>query len=272
MFQREIQGRLNIYKSPLLNNQRGQGLVHGFSSRAGGFSSGIYSSLNLGLTSGDEVMDVRQNRMLFATTLGIAPERVVCGRQVHSTNIARVGKAEGGRGFLDAAAALPDTDGLVTNERGVALMTLYADCVPVLFYDPVQKVIAVCHCGWRGTVGKIAAKMVKLMVADYGCNAADVLAAIGPSISRAAYEVDTPVLEQFWQAFSFAEQLITPVDDSHGKVDLWEANRLQLLEVGLQEQNIDVSGLCTVQHQQAFFSHRAHHGKTGRNGAMLMMM
>ena len=105
MFQREIQGRLNIYKSPLLNKQRGQGLVHGFSSRAGGFSSGIYSSLNLGLTSGDEVMDVRQNRMLFATTLGIAPERVVCGRQVHSTNIARVGKAEGGRGFLDAAAA-----------------------------------------------------------------------------------------------------------------------------------------------------------------------
>ena len=121
-------------------------------------------------------------------------------------------------------------------------------------------------------MGKIAAKMAQLMAADYGCNAADVLAAIGPSISRAAYEVDTPVLEQFRQVFSFAEQLITPVDDNHGKVDLWEANRLQLLEVGLQEQNIDVSGLCTVQHQQAFFSHRAHHGKTGRNGAMLMMM
>ena len=270
MFQREEQGRLTIYKSPLLKEQRE--LVHGFSSRTGGFSTGVYNSLNLGLASGDVLANVQKNRTLFAATLGITPEQVVCGRQVHSTNIAKVGKAEGGRGFLEAATALPDTDGLVTNQRGVALMTLNADCVPVLFYDPVQNVIAACHCGWRGTVGKIAAKMATLMVADYGCNAADILAAIGPSISRAAYEVDTPVLEQFRQAFSFADQLITPVDDEHGKVDLWEANRLQLLAVGLQEQHIDVSGLCTVQQEQTFFSHRAHHGKTGRNGAMLMMV
>lgn len=270
MFQRQIQGRLEIYKSPLLLNQRG--LVHGFSSRAGGFSSGVYSSLNLGLTSGDVLMDVRQNRMLFATTLGIGPERVVCGRQVHSTHIAQVGKDQAGQGFLDAAQALPDTDGLVTNERGVALLTLYADCVPVLFYDPVQKVIGVCHCGWRGTVGKIAAKMVQCMVQHYGCQAEQICAAIGPSISRAAYEVDQPVLEQFRQAFSFADQLITPVDATHGKVDLWEANRLQLIEAGMVSNRIDVSGLCTFQHNRTFFSHRADRGKTGRNGALLMML
>lgn len=162
---------------------------------------------------------------------------------------------------MDAAQALPDTDGLVTNERGVALLTLYADCVPVLFYDPVQKVIGVCHCGWRGTVGKIAAKMVQCMVQQYGCQAEQICAAIGPSISRAAYEVDQPVLEQFRQAFSFADQLITPVDATHGKVDLWEANRLQLIEAGMVSNRIDVSGLCTFQHNRTFFSHRADRGK-----------
>lgn len=270
MFQREIQGRLAIYKSPLLKMQ--QGLVHGFSSRAGGYSREPFASLNLGLTSGDQLMDVRQNRLLFATTLGIGPERVVCGRQVHSTNIAQVSQAEMGSGFLEAAQALPDTDGLVTNERGIALLTLYADCVPVLFYDPLQRVIAVCHCGWRGTVGKIAAKMAALMVKEYGCQPEQICAAIGPSISKAVYEVDTPVLEQFYQAFSFADQLIDPVDDTHGNIDLWEANRLQLLEAGLQKEHIDVSGLCTFKNHQHFFSHRAENGKTGRNGALLMML
>lgn len=270
MFQRTIQGRLAIYQSPLLKMQ--QGLVHGFSSRVGGYSRKPFDSLNLGLTSGDQVMEVRQNRMLFATTLGIGPERIVCGRQVHSTNIAQVGRTEMGRGFLDAAQALPDTDGLVTNERGIALMTLYADCVPVLFYEPVQRVIAVCHCGWRGTVGRMAAKMVRCMVEAYGCKAEAICAAIGPSISKAAYEVETPVLEQFYQAFDFADQLIEPVDEAHGKVDLWEANRLQLLEVGLQSEHIDVSGLCTFQNHQHFFSHRAGQGNTGRNGALLMML
>lgn len=270
MFQRELQGRLAIFKSPLLSRQ--QGLVHGFSSRNGGYSRGSYASLNLGLTSGDALSDVRQNRLLFAATLGIGPEQVVCGRQVHSTNIAPVGRAQLGRGFLDAEQALPDTDGLVTDEHGVALLTLFADCVPVLFYEPKEQVIGVCHCGWRGTVGKIAAKMVQIMVQDYGCRPQMICAAIGPSISRDAYEVDEPVLVQFQQAFSFAERLITPVDDTHGKVDLWEANRLQLLEAGLAEQNIDVSGLCTFQNHQTFFSHRADQGQTGRNGALLMMV
>ena len=270
MFQRELQGRLAVFKSPLLRQQRG--LVHGFSSRGGGYSRGAYASLNLGLTSGDNLMEVRQNRLLFATTLGIGPERVVCGRQVHSTNIAQVGKGQMGRGFLDAAQALPDTDGLVTDAHGVALLTLFADCVPVLFHDPVRQVIGVCHCGWRGTVGKIAAKMAGLMVQAYGCQPENICAAIGPSISRDAYEVDLPVLTQFRQAFSFADALITPVDDTHGKLDLWEANRLQLLEAGLLAQHIDVSGLCTFQNHQTFFSHRADQGNTGRNGALLMML
>lgn len=270
MFQREIQGRLHIYKSNLLRQQ--SGLVHGFSSRTGGYSRGFFSSLNLSLTTGDDVLDVRQNRLLFATTLGIGPERVVCGTQVHSTNIARVGAEDGGKGFLDAATGIADTDGLVTDERGVALMTLFADCVPVLFHDPVARVIAVTHCGWKGTVGGIAAKMAGLMAGEYGCDVRNIRAAIGPSISKDAYEVDTPVIEQFREAFSFAERLIDQVDDTHARIDLWEANRLQLIEAGLQENHIEVSGLCTFRNNSTFFSHRADGGKTGRNGALIMMM
>lgn len=270
MFQQKTQGRLTIFQSILLERQ--SELVHGFSSRSGGYSKGCFSSLNMGLINGDNPADVQQNRLLFADALGITPEHVVCGYQVHSTNIARVGREEMGRGFFDASEALPETDGLVTNQRGIALMTMYADCVPVLFYEPELHVIGVCHCGWKGTVGKIAAGMADIMATEYNCDRKQILAAIGPSISRAAYEVDLPVLEQFRQAFDFADQLITPVDAAHGKVDLWEANRLQLLEAGLQDSNIDVSGLCTCQNHQIFFSHRADHGKTGRNAAMIMML
>lgn len=269
MFQQIQQGSLTIFKSALLEAE--QGLVHGFSSRIGGYSQGEYSSLNLGLTSGDNADTVRRNRRLFASALGIAPEQAVCGYQVHSTNIARVGAAEAGRGFLDAAEALPETDGLVTDQPGIALMTLYADCVPVLFYEPKRHVIGVCHCGWKGTVGRIAARMADILAEEYGCARGNIRAAIGPSISRDVYEVDLPVLEQFRQAFAFADRLITPVDATHGKVDLWEANRLQLLEAGLDARHIEVSGLCTYQNNELFFSHRADHGKTGRNAAMLMM-
>ena len=270
MFQQEQHNQLIIYKSSLFADQ--PGITHGFSSRQGGYSTDAFSSLNMGMTNGDNLESVRKNRILFANALGIDSKQVVCGYQVHSTNIARVGIAEQGRGFEDAAQALAETDGLVTNQKGIALMTLYADCVPVLFYEPQKQVIAVCHCGWKGTVGKLASKMVTVMVNEYGCQPEHIVAAIGPSISPQAYEVDLPVLEQFRMAFSFADKLITPVDEMHGKVDLWEANRLQLLDTGLLDSHIDVSGLCTYQNSDIFFSHRAGCGKAGRNAALLMMV
>lgn len=269
MFFQKRQNNLMLFKSSVLEAQ--PGLIHGFSSRGGGYSNGGYSSLNLGLAGEDKPEHVRKNRMLFIDTLGIRPNQVVCGQQVHSTNIVCVGKREGGRGFLNAMDALPETDGLVTNQSGVALMTLYADCVPILFYAPIHHVIGVCHCGWRGTVGEIAKKMVDIMVKNYECMPSNICAAIGPSISKMVYEVDRPVLETFYQTFSFADRVITKTDTEHGMLDLWEANRLQLLEAGILDFHIDVSGLCTFQNRQMFFSHRGDGGKTGRNAAVLMM-
>lgn len=269
MFQAKQYHPFTIYQAPLLENQ--QGIVHGFSSRIGGYSKAPYTGLNLGLTTGDDIEAVKKNRVAYAAALGILPEQVVVGFQVHGTQIARVTAQDGGKGFLDTAAALPDTDGLVTAERGVALMTLYADCVPVLFYDAYQQVIAVCHCGWRGTVQRMAARTATVMIEEYGCKAEHILAAIGPSISQAQYEVDDTVLTQFTAAFSFADELIVPTDAHHGKVDLWKANQLQLEEIGILPEHIDISGLCTYQHVDRFYSHRAEHGITGRNAALLML-
>ncbi len=253
----------NLYREP--------GIVHGFSSRTYGYSQAPYTGLNLGLTSGDDIASVKKNRIAYAEALGILPEQVVCGQQVHGTQIARVTAQDGGKGFLDAATALPDTDGLVTAERGIALMTLYADCVPVLFYDAQEQVIAVCHCGWRGTVNRMAAKTAAVMMDAYGCKAEHIYAAIGPSISQAHYEVDEAVLTQFEAAFSFADALMVPTDAHHGKVDLWKANQLQLQEIGILPQHIEISELCTYQHVDQFYSHRAERGITGRNAALLML-
>lgn len=269
MFQQTEQGNLKVFQSSLLNSL--PGIVHGFSSRTGGCSKAPYHDLNMGMTCGDNQDAVRKNRIHFASVLGIKPEQAVCGYQVHSANIAKVGAAEGGRGFLDIATAFSETDGLVTDQKGIALMTLYADCVPVLFYEPMRQVIAVTHCGWKGTVGKIATKMVDVMVEEYHCDRKEIRVVIGPSISQDAYEVDLPVLEHFREAFVFADDIIKPVDETHGKVDLWEANRRQLLETGIRPEYIEVSGLCTFKNHEIFFSHRADGGKTGRNAAMLMM-
>ena len=269
MFQSKQYNQFTIYHANNLYQK--QGVVHGFSSRIGGYSSVPYQGLNLGLTSGDAVADVQKNRIAFASALGILPEQVVSGLQVHGTNIARVTAADCGKGFLSANTALPDTDGLVTNVPGIALMTLYADCVPVLFYDPYAQVIAVCHCGWRGTVNRMAAKTAGVMISEYGCRAEHILAAIGPSISQANYEVDQAVLIQFRDAFSFADELIQHIDELHGKIDLWKANQLQLEELGLLRDNIEISGFCTYENVDRFYSHRAEHGITGRNAALLML-
>lgn len=269
MFEAKQYGPLTIYQAPNLSKENK--IVHGFSCRLNGYSQAPYQGLNLGLMSNDNTETVQKNRIAFVNALGIDSDQVVCGMQVHETNIARVTAKDGGSGFLDLKTAIPDTDGLVTSEPGVALMTFYADCVPILMYDAKEQVIAVCHCGWRGTVNRMAAKTAAVMINEYGCRAEQLSIAIGPSISQNQYEVDTTVLEQFERAFDFSNTLIVPTDDTHGKVDLWKANQLQLEEIGVLPQQIAISGLCTYENVDRFYSHRAERGITGRNGAILML-
>jgi len=246
-------------------------VVHGFSGRTGGVSQGPYDSLNLSIHTQDKLENVLENRRRLAELLGIAPTDLVGAHQVHEDRIYRVTKEDKGRGSLEPGSAIPATDALMTNERGLALIAFFADCVPVFFLDPRHKAIALAHAGWNGTVAKIAAKTVKAMQEAFNSEPAEILAAVGPSIGPCHYEVDAPVIAKFKEAFPGQEERIfRPAPKTgHAYLNLWEANVLQLQEAGIAAENITLAGICTFCRQEEFFSHRG--GMAGRQAALIML-
>ena len=172
---------------------------HGFSTRMGGVSTGIYSSMNLNFTRGDEDACVSENFRRFAHFIDTKPEHMVNAMQTHTTNVLRVGKDKCGMG-VTKERDFTDIDGLITNEAGVCLVTSYADCIPLFFVDPVSKSIGLSHSGWRGTVGKIGISTVQMMTAEFGSRPKDIIAFIGPGICMDCYEVSGDVAEEFKNA------------------------------------------------------------------------
>jgi len=228
-------------------------------------SSGMQS---IGFSEDADAGQIRQNRLLLAEAAGIDPECWVTGHQVHSDRIAVVTRKEAGRGGLDKVSRLPDTDGLVTGERGICLMVLSADCVPVLLYAPDRQVIAAVHAGWRGTAARIVAKAVAVMRERFGCLPERMLAGIGPSIGSCCFEVNGDVARVFRELFPAERGIVVP-GRREGKfqVDLWEANRRELMEAGVKSANIEIAGMCSVCHPDRFFSYRREGVKAGRFGA-----
>ncbi len=237
---------------------------HAFSER------GADGDFNLALHTGDEPKKVINNRRVFTAALDIDMAQTVTMEQVHGLNIAQVGKKDCGRGMYDYQDSLKATDGLITDEKNVALMGCFADCVPLIFLDPQRKVIALSHAGWKGTVGGIAGLTAEKMVQEYNCAYGDIMVAVGPSIGPCHYEVDRRVINEV-QKFAWWQKVLTPTAEEHAMLNLWECNRLQLLELGLKEANIFVSGLCTYCHNDKFFSYRAENGRTGRIAAIIML-
>lgn len=215
---------------------------------------------------------IRRNRMELAQVVGIEVERWVIAHQIHSANVVVVGGEDAGRGALDRESRIPDADALVTDREGICLMVFSADCVPVLLFDSVKKVIAAVHAGWRGTAAQIVVRTVEKMRERYGSCPADIRAGIGPSIGKCCFEVEEGVAAVFRQLFPAAGSIVSAGKVS-GKyqVDLWEANRLELLTAGLKAENIEVAGLCTVCHPEQFFSYRRDGSKAGRFGAGIML-
>lgn len=250
---------------------------HLFTTRTGGTSSGIFESLNLSFTRGDDRDCVLQNYDRVAEVLGITRDRIVCSDQTHTTNIRIVTKEDAGKG-IDRQRDYADIDGLVTNEKGLALATFYADCVPLYFVDPVREVIGLAHSGWRGTVAGMGKKMVERMHAAFGCDPADIHAAIGPSICQECYEVSSDVAEEFQKAFAGmngAETLLyqKPEQKAEGKyqLDLWLANQLWLTDAGITPEHLEVTNVCTAHNPAYLFSHRKTNGKRGNLGAFLCL-
>ena len=257
-----IQGDLLYYSFPSLDGL--EGVRHGFSTRLGGVSEGIFASMNLSFTRGDDDAAVRENFDRFCAAIGVNTQDVVISAQTHTANVKIVTAADRGRG-VTREKEYTDVDGLITNEPGVVLCTQYADCVPLFFADPVRRVVATSHAGWRGTAAGIAAVTVERMGEAYGCRPEDILVGIGPSIGHCCFEVDMPVYEAFCQVPVFGEGCFTADGGDKYHIDLWEVNRRWLLKAGIAAEHLTVTDLCTRCHPDLFWSHR----KTGNERGSL---
>jgi hypothetical protein len=232
------------------------GCIHAITTRLGGTSQGQWSTLNLGHTVGDDPAHVEANHRLVFAALGLELPRVVCGRQAGGNRVALVTAEQAGQ-------VIPNTDALVTLDPGLPLMLRFADCVPVLFWEPQRRAVAIAHAGWRGTVQRVAARTVQTMVSRLGCRAEDIRAAIGPSIGPCCFEVGPELVHTVRQQFGqVAEGWIGPGRGDRSFVDLWQVNAWQLREVGLEQ--IESAEVCTRCHRDRFYSHRGDGGKTGR--------
>jgi len=248
-----------------------EGVHHLFSTRLGGVSEDPYSSMNLSALSGDAPDTVMQNYQRIAS-LGFPLEDMVFSKQAHSCKIRRATAADRGKGIV-RDCDYKDIDGLITNDPSVTLVTFYADCVPLYFYDPAQQAIGLSHAGWRGTAGQIGAKTVQAMTDSYGSNPADILVGIGPSICKNCFEVGSEVAEEFVQAFDFATNFIIPCSTKANKsyIDLQGINRQLLINAGISAENIELSGTCTKENTDTFYSHRAMGPKRGTLAAFLRL-
>ena len=245
-------------------------IIYGFSTRNGGVSTGVYESMNLSLTLPDDPKKVRRNYELWSESLGVDVHRIVIGQQTHTNNVVRVDEHNCGEGvFKDR---MPDVDGLVTNVPGVALVTHHADCTPVYLYDPKHHAIGMVHAGWRGTVQEIARVAVEKMTAEFGSNPADMVAMIGPCISKEHFECDRDVVDAI-EAMSVDAMEFVDYDEDAKKyhVAIADVNRRVLEVTGIPADHIDMQNRCTYGNPELYFSHRRDGLNRGGHSALLML-
>ncbi|NLX11026.1 MAG: peptidoglycan editing factor PgeF [Chloroflexi bacterium] len=238
-------------------------LTHGVFTRLGGVSAAPWTSLNLGGTVGDAPDAVQENHRRAYASLGLDSGRACTVWQVHSADTVVVHARVPNRRWLARA------DGMVTDRPGLPLTMRFADCTPILLYDPARHVIGIAHAGWRGTVLGAGVSALAAMQSAFGTRPQDVQAGIGPSIGPERYQVGEEVVMAVQQAFGTLDGLIRRADDGSAYLDLWAANRLALERAGVGQ--VEVAQMCTATRTDEFFSHRAEAGRTGRFGAMIAL-
>ena len=228
------------------------------------------TEFSLSLYDANKSDQVINNRKKLANIVNVPFENFVFQQQVHSCNVKIITKEDISKGTLDYFDGISDNDAMITNESGICLNVMAGDCVPLLFYDPKLKVVAVAHSGWRGTYKRIAQFTIEKMTNQFGCVASGILAGIGPSISQKNYEVDDEVYNEFEKRFVNLSKIFSE-RDKNGKyyLNLWEANKQQLISAGLKKENIEIAGICTFEQNNLFFS--ARHGDSGRFVAGIML-
>lgn len=254
---------------------------HMFTTRMGGVSQGDCESMNLNFAREESRENVLENYRRIGKILGVETDHFILSDQTHTTNVRRMTKEDAGKGVV-RERDYSDVDGMITNDPGIVLTTIYADCVPLYFVDTVHKAVGVSHSGWKGTVNRMGKATIQAMETEFGTQAKDLITAIGPSICMDCYEVSKDVAEQFVRE-QLAEGIVFPKkngqillyqEDSSMtaekyQLNLWEANRRILLEAGVEEKNIHVTDICTCCNPDKLFSHRASHGKRGNLAAMI---
>lgn len=252
---------LKIYQFEQLNKL---GITHGFFTRLGGVSPKPFDSLNMATTVGDTRENVLENLTRMFGVFDLDLRTRYDGWQQHTTNILCVEKPRD----MDHEAPIP-LDGLLTDKPEVTLVMRFGDCVPVILFDPIKKVVGIYHAGWKGTVDRIGKKMIEKMIEQYGCRPETIFAGIGPSIGPDHFVVKEDVSSRFEIAFPDYQNDILTHENGDIHIDLWKTNELILREAGVK--NIETGKICTVCNKTEWFSHRGDHGKSGRFGVLITL-
>lgn len=245
------------------------GVVHGITLRTGGVSKAPYTSLNMGLHVGDRPEHVIENRIRALRALGLSLDDAVCGEQVHGSKVQEVTQLQAGAGSRRFDDAVPGVDALVTTTPGIPLLSLFADCIPILVADRNGRCVAVAHAGWRGTYDGISRNVIQHVIRKR-IDPDDLFVAIGPGIRRCCYEVSPDLAARFRERFG----LTAVHKEQNGRVtlDLVEANVRLLTSAGIRPQHIEVASDCTACRTDRYFSHRAERGLTGRIAAVVALV
>ena len=235
------------------------GLVrHGFSTRKGGVSLGEAGTMNFGFNRKDTRENIVKNFELFCTVLGVDYKKIVFTNQTHEDVVYAVTKKDIGKGLM-TISDIKGVDALVTNIPNIPLCTFHADCMPLFFLDTNKKAIGLTHSGWKSTLLNIAQKTVQKMQSEYGCNPADIIVAIGPSIGVCHFEVGQGVADKFKE--KFGDEYIINGETPH--IDLWQLCKSQLINAGILSHNITITDICTFCNNDLFYSYRGDNHKTG---------
>lgn len=256
--------KLNIHKSgdvvylssPLYDKI--DWLNNGFSTRIGGVSKGVCSSMNFAYNDYDNPTDVYKNYQLFCEATGIDINKIITTKQVHSNTVVKLDETHIFRSVSEKGCDFPSVDGVITNVKGATLFAFSADCSLIQIVDPVNKAIGLCHSGWRGTVGRISQNAINMMIENYGSNPSDLLVTIGPSICDKCFEVEWDMISEARAGFKEEDysKIYYQKNETKYQFNLWEANRIVLKEAGVREDNIFLPNLCTKCNPDTLFSHR----------------
>ena len=260
----EIKGKVKYFQFDSLFEKN---ILHAVFTRHGGVSSAPYNSLNLGSTVGDSLASVQANKEIALTSLGLTTDSVFDVWQVHGKEVVCTSKPR--------PISMPHikADAILTDQPGIILLMRFADCVPILLYDPIRKVVGLAHAGWKGTVEQVAAETVKTMSEMYGSKPGNILAAIGPSIGPDHYEIGEDVQDKINKTFGQdASEMLHHRNgkESPSRLDLWRANEIVLTNAGVN--HIETAGICTACHVEDWYSYRGEGGTTGRFGTIIALL